>query len=274
MSDVPSDVVSRPAPPGLGQPGRGPADGKITSQYSGLLTDPVEPELSMISLRQRMGMGSDDRIRYFPSNVDAPMQRACKIIFDLAAAAFLVCLLAPVILLIAALVSADGGSVFYAQERIGLGGRKFRCLKFRSMCMNAPEILERLLASDGQAAAEWAATRKLRRDPRVTRVGRFLRHTSLDEIPQLLNVLRLDMSLVGPRPIVQAETEWYQEEFELYVQVRPGLTGLWQVSGRSDTTYAQRVRLDSWYVRNWTFWVDVVILLKTVPAVFGRSGAY
>jgi lipopolysaccharide/colanic/teichoic acid biosynthesis glycosyltransferase len=123
-------------------------------------------------------------------------------------------------------------------------------------------------------AAEWRRDRKLRHDPRVTRLGRFLRRTSLDELPQLLNVFRGDMSLVGPRPIVTEEIEKYSEAYRLYTRVRPGLTGLWQVSGRNDTSYEERVALDTYYVRNWSPWLDVYLLARTVTAVLARAGAY
>ena len=167
----------------------------------------------------------------------------------------------------------DGGPVLYSHTRIGVRGRPFGCLKFRSMVPDSDEVLRRLLNSDPAAAAEWADTQKLRRDPRITAVGRWLRATSLDELPQLLNILRLDMSLVGPRPIVQAEVPRYGEDIAYYFEARPGLTGLWQVSGRSDTGYDQRVRLDTWYVKNWSIWHDLAILAKTVPAVLKRRGA-
>jgi lipopolysaccharide/colanic/teichoic acid biosynthesis glycosyltransferase len=139
--------------------------------------------------------------------------------------------------------------------------------------VNGDRILADLLAKDPEAAAEWAATQKLRNDPRITPIGRFLRNTSLDELPQLLNVLHGEMSLVGPRPVVQSELSFYGENADYYMQARPGMTGLWQVSGRSDTTYEQRVRLDVWYVRNWTLWHDLAILLKTIPVVLFRRGA-
>jgi undecaprenyl-phosphate galactose phosphotransferase len=141
------------------------------------------------------------------------------------------------------------------------------------MVTDADRVLDQVLATDPAAAAEWAATQKLNDDPRITRFGRFLRRSSLDELPQLFNVLRGEMSLVGPRPIVQAEVGRYAEDIEYYYETKPGLTGLWQVSGRSDTSYERRVRLDVWYVRNWTLWHDIAILLKTIPAVFLQRGA-
>jgi lipopolysaccharide/colanic/teichoic acid biosynthesis glycosyltransferase len=142
------------------------------------------------------------------------------------------------------------------------------------MVRDADARLADLLASDADARAEWDASQKLLDDPRITRVGRLLRRTSLDELPQLWNVLVGDMSLVGPRPIVDAEVAKYGEAFELYTQVRPGMTGAWQVSGRSDTSYAYRVDLDAGYVRNWSMWLDVEILLRTISVVLRREGAY
>jgi len=150
----------------------------------------------------------------------------------------------------------------------------FDCLKFRSMGVDADSVLRRLLANDPEAADEWAATQKLRDDPRITRIGRFLRASSLDELPQLLNVVRGEMSLVGPRPIVRAEVARYGSNIEHYYAAKPGLTGLWQVSGRSDMSYARRVQLDVWYVRNWSLWHDIAILFKTVPAVCLQRGAH
>jgi len=209
----------------------------------------------------------------YRNNLARPVARAMKMAFDLAAASALLLLALPVLLVLGALVRMDGGPALYAHRRIGANGRMFDCLKFRSMVVDADAVLHRLLENDAAAAAEWADTHKLRNDPRITRMGRFLRATSLDELPQLLNVLRLEMSLVGPRPIVRAEVNQYGEDIVYYYETRPGLTGLWQVSGRSDTSYAHRVHLDTWYAKNWTVWHDIAILAKTVPAVLKREGA-
>ncbi len=209
----------------------------------------------------------------YRNNISQPLARAAKIALDLAGAAALVLFTAPVFLLIAWKIRQDGGPVFFAHPRVGSGGRVFPCLKFRSMRVDSAEILDDLLRHDQAAAVEWAATQKLRHDPRITPIGEWLRKTSLDELPQLLNVLRLQMSLVGPRPIVESEKRHYGEDIAFYYETRPGLTGLWQVSGRSDTTYRQRVQLDSWYVKNWTLWHDIAILAKTIPAVMQRRGA-
>ncbi|MGO8918836.1 MAG: undecaprenyl-phosphate galactose phosphotransferase WbaP [Stellaceae bacterium] len=207
------------------------------------------------------------------NNLMRPFNRGLKLAFDYVVALLVMLAVAPLFVLIALLIKRDGGPVFYRHERVGPFGRPFTCLKFRSMTPNADEVLRWLFERDPAAAAEWEATQKLRNDPRVTAIGRFLRATSLDELPQLLNVLRGEMSLVGPRPIVAAETARYGDNISFYNEARPGLTGLWQVSGRSETSYERRVELDVWYVKNWTLWHDIAILLKTVPAVMRRRGA-
>ena len=209
----------------------------------------------------------------YRNNADLPMARAAKVVFDLFVSGLLVFLLAPAMGLIALAIKRDGGPVFFAQQRIGMHGRRFGCLKFRTMVMDNDAVLKKHLAENPQAAVEWAASQKLRRDPRITAIGKLLRLTSMDELPQLFNILRMDMSLVGPRPIIEREIVRYGEDFPWYCAVRPGLTGLWQVSGRSDTSYARKVHLDAWYVRNWSFWQDLVIMLRTVPAVLLRRGA-
>lgn len=181
----------------------------------------------------------------------------------------------PLMLLITVLIKLDSkGPAIYSQQRIGRGGQVFKAYKFRTMVQNADQMLERYLDSNPQYRQEWEQDQKLRNDPRVTRVGRWLRKTSLDELPQVWNVLVGQMSLVGPRPIVQSEVERYGENFAVYTQVLPGVTGLWQVSGRNDTGYAQRVLLDVYYVRNWSPWLDLYLLARTVWAVFRARGAY
>lgn len=200
--------------------------------------------------------------------------RIAKRLFDICVAGLLLILLSPTFLLLILLIRRDGAPALYGHLRIGRGGREFRCLKFRSMVANAEEVLERLLSSDSEARCSWERDFKLKNDPRVTPLGEFLRKSSLDEIPQLFNVIRGDMSLVGPRPIVREELGRYGEKGEYYLQVRPGITGLWQVSGRSDVDYGTRVGFDVWYVKNWSLWTDIVILLKTVKVVAFRMGAY
>jgi exopolysaccharide production protein ExoY len=194
--------------------------------------------------------------------------------FDLAAGVALLFLLAPLMLLIAGLIRAgDGGPAFFRQARIGRSGKSFHCWKFRTMAGDADEALQRLLASDPAAAQEWAESQKLTRDPRITPVGAFLRRSSLDELPQLFNIVSGDMSFVGPRPIVAAERERYGEAFAHCFSVPPGLTGLWQISGRSDCSYATRISLDSQYASDWHLLLDAKILVKTVPAVLMQKGS-
>jgi Undecaprenyl-phosphate galactose phosphotransferase WbaP len=178
-------------------------------------------------------------------------------------------------LLIALAIAIDSrGPVFFAHRRVGEARRAFRLWKFRSMVRDADALLERYLRQHPERASEWERTHKLKDDPRVTRVGRFLRKTSLDELPQLWNVLRGDMSMVGPRPIVAAEIAKYGPAFGLYAQVLPGLTGLWQVSGRNDTHYSRRVELDCHYIRNWSAARDLEILFKTAGVIVRGRGAY
>jgi exopolysaccharide production protein ExoY len=206
---------------------------------------------------------------------DASRDTLPKMVFDRAAAAAGLIVLAPVFLaVILWMLVRDRGPVLFAHARIGKAGRRFHCLKFRTMRPDASEILARHLAGNRAAAAEWAATRKLRDDPRVTPLGRVLRRSSLDELPQLLNILRGEMSLVGPRPITDDEMRHYGSAMRDYLSVRPGLTGLWQVSGRSDIGYAERVQLDRAYVRNRTFLQDIAILWRTVGVVARRKGSF
>jgi Undecaprenyl-phosphate galactose phosphotransferase WbaP len=181
----------------------------------------------------------------------------------------------PLIALIALWIKVDSpGPVFYSQTRVGQDGTDFRAWKFRSMVQDADQILARHLKENPQFREEWEKDHKLRNDPRITAAGRFLRRTSLDELPQLWNVLKGEMSLVGPRPIVDAEIAKYGNSFHLYTKVKSGLTGLWQVSGRNDTSYDQRVYLDVFYVRNWSVWLDLYILFRTIETVLFRKGAY
>jgi len=179
----------------------------------------------------------------------------------------------PLIALIMLAIKLDSaGPVIYGHRRTGRGGHTFLAWKFRSMVVNADCVLHDHLQRNSKARDEWESKQKLRSDPRVTRIGRFLRKSSLDELPQLWNVLVGEMSLVGPRPIISAEKHHYRERIALYERVLPGLSGLWQVSGRSDTSYEERVQLDSYYVRNWSFWLDLCILARTIPALlFGRG---
>lgn len=201
----------------------------------------------------------------------SPLTRVLDITLILLAAPYI--LLFFVVISILIMLDSRGGP-FYRQTRIGKGGRKFQVYKFRTMVLNADQVLQRYLDGAPELNAEWKATHKLKRDPRVTRVGAVLRKLSLDEMPQIWNIIIGEMSLIGPRPIVEAEIEKYGKCFELYMQARPGLTGLWQVSGRSDTSYQRRVELDEYYLLNRSIKLDLLILVKTVYVVLGRKGAY
>ena len=179
-----------------------------------------------------------------------------------------------IFLVLCFLIKRDGGPVFFKHTRVGRNGVEFGCYKFRSMVADGDSALKQHLAQNPAAQTEWENTRKLREDPRVTRIGKYLRKTSIDELPQLLNVLKGEMSLVGPRPVPPDEIALYGQFKDYYLGMVPGMTGLWQVSGRSDTTYDERVRLDVWYSRNWSLWTDLVVLIKTVKTLINRHGAY
>ncbi|NIX76194.1 sugar transferase [Microvirga terricola] len=192
---------------------------------------------------------------------------------DILVASLALFLSLPLLLVIAVFVAMDGGPVLYSHRRIGTAGVPFGCLKFRTMILDADQCLEEYLSYHPEACAEWARNQKLTFDPRVTAVGRFLRQSSFDELPQLINVLKDEMSLVGPRPVTQSEMAHYGPVAALYKSVRPGITGLWQVSGRNDVGYETRVKLDEHYVKNWSFGSDLLILFRTPTAVLSRRGA-
>ena len=201
---------------------------------------------------------------------------ALKRAFDLGSVIVILALFGWLMVIIAISVRISGGSkVLYGHTRVGRRGRLFQCLKFRSMVSNSDEVLRNLLASDPDARAEWDRDFKLKNDPRITRIGRFIRKTSLDELPQLWNVVKGEMSIVGPRPVVQAEfDQYYGGAREHYLSVPPGLTGLWQVSGRNDLDYAQRVEMDKSYVENSNIVYDFMIVMRTVKVMVVRRGAY
>ena len=209
------------------------------------------------------------------NNLARPMNRFLKTAFDYIVTILGTVAVSPILLFIALWIYKDSpGPVIFRHTRIGKDGKPFACYKFRSMCVDAKERLETLLETDPAAREEWERDFKLKNDPRITKSGAFLRKTSLDELPQIFNVLKGEMSLVGPRPIIAEELPRYGEFKEDYLMVRPGITGMWQVSGRSDIDYEERVRLDSWYVRNWNLWLDIVLLFKTFYVVLARKGAY
>lgn len=196
-------------------------------------------------------------------------------IIDISISLAILVFIAPLLFVIAlAIYLQDGGPVVFAHRRVGRSGRHFYCLKFRSMAVDAEQRLADLLANDPVAREEWARDHKLKNDPRITKLGHFLRRSSLDELPQLFNVLRGDMSLVGPRPIVDAEVPKYGRRFQCYCAVKPGITGLWQVSGRNDVSYRSRVAMDCAYAKSKSVGFDLWILAATIPAVLLRRGSY
>lgn len=214
---------------------------------------------------ERLGGELTSRARQY-----APAKRALDIVGSLVLAA----VFSPLMLAIVLLLRKDGGPVIYRHWRVGRGGRIFECFKFRTMIPNADHVLRGLLEQDSRLKGEWVRNHKLRCDPRVTRLGRLLRRTSLDELPQLWNVIRGEMSLVGPRPVVLHELLRYGRSIPAYLSIHPGITGLWQVKGRNDTDYRRRVALDTYYVRRQSLLLDLYILAQTTRVVLGGRGAY
>jgi len=211
-----------------------------------------------------------------PVTVTTPAGAAAiqKRLFDVIGAVILGLVFSPLMLMIVLLMRKGDGSAIYRHRRVGRGGQMFSCLKFRTMVPNADQVLHDLIARDPELKAEWIRDHKLRHDPRVTRLGRFLRRTSLDELPQLMNVLRGEMSLVGPRPVIREELLRYGRSVGTYLAAKPGITGLWQVNGRNDTDYRRRVVLDAYYVRNQNLLLDLYVLMKTIGVVLSGNGAY
>lgn len=210
------------------------------------------------------------------NNLASPVNMFLKRAFDLVVGSIALLISAPLMAVIALAIKLDSlGPVIFAHKRIGRGGREFKCYKFRTMYLNNEEILRRYLASNPAAKEEWEKYAKLKgHDPRVTRVGKFLRRTSLDELPQIFNVLKGEMSLAGPRPYLPRERLRMGSYAETILLARPGITGLWQVGGRNEIDFEGRLRLESWYVRNWSLWLDIIILIRTVGVVLARRGAY
>ena len=217
---------------------------------------------------------SETIVLRIPNNLAKRSTRFVKRTFDIIVSSLLLVFLSPLFLGIWLIIKKDGGSAVYNQVRVGRNRNVFKCYKFRTMVPNSQEVLRALLEKDEEARKQWKKEFKLKNDPRITQIGHFLRKTSLDELPQLWNVLKGDMSLVGPRPVTRQELKYYGDDIIYYQMVRPGLSGLWQVSGRNDIDYATRVYLDAWYVKNWSLWNDMVILAKTVNIVLKRKGAY
>lgn len=210
------------------------------------------------------------------NGLEQPLSRLTKRCFDIIVSSTALLVLSPLFLVVAIMIRRDGGTAFFPHHRVGRHGRIFNFYKFRSMVMDSDAVLARYLTEAGpEIQEEWKIFKKLRgNDPRVTKTGRWLRSTSIDELPQLLNVLLGSMSLVGPRPLLLHEVEEYGDDIALYHSVYPGITGLWQVSGRNEVSFRERVAMESWYVRNWSLWHDVAILFKTVSVVLKGGGAY
>lgn len=210
------------------------------------------------------------------NNLKNPVNRLFKKIFDICGSILILIILLPLILVVSIVIMLTSkGSAIYTHERIGFKGKKFKCYKFRTMYEEGDERLKNLLENNPDLKVEWEKTFKLKDDPRITKIGKFLRKTSLDELLQIFNVLKGEMSLVGPRPVLSEELDKYYGKYsDYYYEVYPGLTGLWQVSGRSSVDYKKRVSLDVWYVSNWSLWLDIVILIRTIKVVLRREGAY
>lgn len=251
---------------------------EIRSQAEAVVESVMEAE-SPIEL-SRVGFNFPDTARTGALRAAAPewapagAAAVIKRFVDVIGAIVLGLVFMPLIVVIVFMLRKNGGPVIYVHRRVGRGGRMFPCLKFRTMVPDADQALRALLERNPELQAEWVRDHKLRHDPRVTRLGRFLRRTSLDELPQLVNVLRGEMSLVGPRPVVREELLRYGKNVGTYLAARPGITGLWQVTGRNDTDYRRRVVLDTYYVRNQNLFLDLYILAKTTGVVLGGNGAY
>jgi exopolysaccharide production protein ExoY len=229
----------------------------------------VEPTLALA--QADIHAGNRMATRRLPQPLGGLIKRG----IDIALSGLAIVMLAPLLIGLAFLVQASSpGPVLYGHNRVGFGGKTFKCWKFRSMVTNGDDVLARHLNKNALAQTEWNETQKLREDPRVTPLGRILRKLSLDELPQLFNIFLGDMSIVGPRPIVADEVRRYGPSLGHYLRTRPGLTGLWQISGRSDVGYRQRVLLDRFYVQNWSLTKDIGIILRTVPAVLRSRGSY
>ncbi|MFA5041835.1 MAG: undecaprenyl-phosphate galactose phosphotransferase WbaP [Bdellovibrionales bacterium] len=219
-------------------------------------------------------MMRDVMMMHDTNRLKLPLPRLIKRVVDVVGSSVGLLLLSPLFAVVTLIIRRDGGPAFFTQARVGQEGRLFQCYKFRSMRIDAEEVLARTLAADPAAAEEWNKFQKLKNDVRVTKFGEFIRKTSIDELPQLINVLKGDMSLVGPRPCMEGQEDFYAEDFGSYEAVRPGITGPWQVSGRNQLTFKERVSLEAWYARNWSVWLDIVIILKTFPTLLKRGQAF
>lgn len=260
---------------------------KVLSGHTKLINHLQQYFLSVIIIPELKGLplygievnpffGNEQILMRLENNLSSHFNRAMKYSFDLLVSLALL----PVLLLLVSLISffiylEDGKKPIFSQLRVGANGKLFKCYKFRTMIVGAEKILNDWKTLNDPLYDEYIANNfKLKDDPRITKVGKFLRRTSLDELPQIINILKGDMSIVGPRPLIPSEVKDYHDGLFYYNQVRPGITGLWQISGRSETQFTDRCRLDTWYVRNWTIWSDLVIIIKTVQVIILRQGAY
>ncbi len=238
---------------------------------------PPTKRLHLYGMNPQHFFGNDVMLLHEREFLQEPLERFLERAFDITVSAALMPVLGIITLAVYTLKKMEGSDtpIFYGGKRIGKGGKEFNCWKFCTMRRDADQVLNNLLEQDPVLKEEWEKFQKLKDDPRIdSRISKKLRSTSLDELPQLWNVMKGEMSLVGPRPILPEQKQDYGELLGLYESVRPGVTGLWQVSGRNDTTFQQRVYWDGWYIRNWSFWHDVVILFKTISVLFNKNGAY
>lgn len=252
-------------------------------QWLRMLTQWGATDISVIPAMRGVPLYGTDMAHFFShevamlrvrNNLKRWPARLTKRLFDTVMAVVILIVLSPLMIFIAIALMMEGGGIIFSHLRVGKNGKAFYCYKFRSMVPDAERQLQVLLNQNPSMQEEWEKERKLKDDPRISRMGAFLRRSSLDELPQLFNVLKSEMSLVGPRPIVDDELQKYGLEKSYYLMVRPGMTGLWQVSGRNNLDYDTRVYLDAWYVKNWSLWYDLAILFKTVRVVLWRSGAF
>ncbi len=219
----------------------------------------------------------DDRILAYrtKNNLANPGNQIIKRIFDIFVCLILSIVIIPILIIIAVAIKFDSkGPIIFSHNRVGYRGEDFKCYKFRTMVANSQQVLEEMLQTNPDLREQWQEDFKLKDDPRITRIGKILRKSSLDELPQIFNVLKCDMSLVGPRPIIRGEIHKFGAHIKEYLMVRPGMTGLWVNSGRNDVDYDERVQMETWYVRNWSLWMDISLLFRTIPVVLGRKGAY
>ena len=214
-------------------------------------------------------------MKYLRIKITSKVYKLIKNLFDILFSLVALIAFIPLFLIIALLIKLSSrGSIFFLQERIGKNKKTFKCIKFRTMHPEAEDILENLMLKNEALKEEFEETHKLKNDPRITNIGKFLRKTSLDEIPQFLNVIKMEMSIVGPRPIVKEEILKYDKSYKRVISIKPGITGLWQVSGRNNTTYEERINYDCYYVRNWSLSLDFYLLFRTIKVVLFREGAY